>query len=160
MRPLAPRPIRPDDDTSTFDCGAPSLNDWLVRRAVRNEKTGDSRTYVSVDADTTAVVGYYSLSAWTVTHAEIGGGRLRRNAPDPVSVVLLGRLAVHVDTHGLGLGRDLLADALRNAQAGATILGARALVAEALDEQAGRFYTHHGLWQSPVRPDLFAAPLR
>lgn len=77
-----------------------------------------------------------------------------------MSVILLVRLAVHLDAHGLGLGRDLLADALHDAQAGAAILGAWALVAEALDEQAGRFYAHHGLWQFPARPDLFAAPLR
>lgn len=160
MRPLLPRPIRAEDDIVGFDCGREVLNDWLVRRALRNERTGDSRTYISADADSGTVLGYYSLSAWTVSHHDVGSGWLRRNAPDPVSVILLGRLAVHLEAHGLGLGRDLLADALRNAHAGAAILGARALVAEALDEDAARFYAHHGLWRSGVRMDLLAAPLR
>lgn len=84
---------------------------------------------------------------------------MRRNAPDPVSVVLLGRLAVTVKAAGKGLGRDLLADALAKASAAGEVLGARALVAEAIDEQAQKFYAHAGLWQSPTRPDLFAVRL-
>jgi GNAT superfamily N-acetyltransferase len=160
VKPLLPRPIRRDDDVAGFDCGRPDLNSWLSNRALRSEKAGDSRAYVAVDAETGQVLGYYSLSAWTVAHRDIGGGWLKRNAPDPVSAVLLGRLGVQTTAQGLGLGRDLLADALRNAQAGAAVLGARALVAEALDEEAGRFYAHQGLWRSAVRENLFAAPLR
>lgn len=159
MTPLLPRPILADDDIAGFDCGREILNTWLARRARRNEASGDSRTYVSIDADTSAVVGYYSLSAWTVVHEDVSGW-IKRNAPDPVSTVLLGRLAVDRRARGLGLGRDLLADALFKAAAAARILGARALVAEALDDDAGRFYAHRGLWQSTARPDLFAAPLR
>lgn len=73
-------------------------------------------------------------------------------------MILLGRLAVD-DAQSLGLGRDLLADALHNAHAGATLLGARALVTEAIDEAAECFYAHAGFWQSSVRHDLFAVRL-
>ncbi|MDF1489890.1 GNAT family N-acetyltransferase [Tessaracoccus caeni] len=159
MRPARPRPVLPGDPVAAFDCGIDALNTWLAGRALRNERTGDSRTYISIDLDTGDIAGYYSLAAWSVSHDEIGGGWLLRNAPDPVSVVLLGRLAVSVDAQGIGLGRDLLADALANAQAGARVLGARALVAEAINEDAERFYTHAGLWRSKVRHDLFAARL-
>ncbi len=84
---------------------------------------------------------------------------MARNAPDPVSVILLGRLAVAAEAKGLGLGRDLLSDALRNAQIGAGVLGARALVAEANDQDAADFYEHLGFWRSSIRKDLFAAKL-
>ncbi|MFT3942561.1 MAG: GNAT family N-acetyltransferase [Ancrocorticia sp.] len=114
---------------------------------------------MSIDADSGNIAGYYSLSAWSIAHGDIGGGWLARNAPDPVSVILLGRLAVSVDARGVGLGRDLLSDALSNAQIGAGILGARALVAEAIDEDAERFYLHMGLWRSKVRHNLFAIRL-
>lgn len=159
MRPTKPRPILVDDPVTHFDSGIDALNSWLAHRALRNEWSGDSRTYVSIDTDSGNIAGYYSLSAWSVAHGDIGGGWLARNAPDPVSVILLGRLAVSVDAQGVGLGRDLLADALANAQVGAGVLGARALVAEAIDEDAERFYLHMGLWQSKVRHNLFATRL-
>ncbi len=159
VRPEKPRPIRPEDLVADFDCGNHVLNSWLASRALRNERSGDSRTFVSIDLVSDRIAGYYSLSAWSMSHGDTGTGWLTRNAPDPVSVILLGRLAVSVDARGLGLGRDLVADALANAQTGASVLGARALVAEAIDADAERFYARLGLWQSKVRPDLFAVKL-
>ncbi len=159
MTPLLPRPIHPDDRLTDFDCGVDVLNAWLAHRALRNEKSGDSRTYVSTDAATGAILGYYSLSGWTVSHQDVGGGWMRRNAPDPISVILLGRLAVATSAAGSGLGRDLLSDALATATRAARLIGARALVAEALNESAGTFYAHQGLWQSNARPNLYCAKL-
>lgn len=159
MRPTKPRPILAEDPVTCFDSGNDALNSWLVHRALRNERSGDSRTYVSIDLGSGNIAGYFSLSAWSVAHGDLGGGWLARNAPDPVSVILLGRLAVSVDARGIGLGRDLLADALANAQIGAGILGARALVTEAIDEDAERFYLHMGMWQSKARQELFAVKL-
>ena len=80
---------------------------------------------------------------------------MRRNAPDPISVVLLGRLAVSTKAQGVGLGHDLLADALRNATIAAQVIGARAMVAEAINEDAANWYRKENLWQSQTRPDLF-----
>jgi hypothetical protein len=76
-----------------FDCAVESLNDWLARQAMRNEEHGDSRTYISIDADTSKIAGYYSLASWAVSRQQ-SGGWLARNAPEPVPVILLGRLAV------------------------------------------------------------------
>jgi GNAT superfamily N-acetyltransferase len=159
VTPLQPRPITRDDRLDGFDCGNTILNEWLIARAWRNQMAGDSRTYLCLDADGGGLLGYYSLAAWTLTHEDIGGGWLRRNAPNPVSVILLGRLAVATTAKGRGLGHDLLADALSVATRAAQHIGARALVAEAIDDGAGRFYAHEGLWQSSTRPDLFYARL-
>src|SRR5699024_442346 len=100
------------------------------------------------------------LVARSVARAEAGGGWLSRNAPDPIPVILLGRLAVGLEAQGRGLGMDLLADALLRAEFGAETIGARALVAEAIDEQPGAVYERAGLWRSRVRKDLFAARLK
>lgn len=129
------------------------------RRALDNEKRGDSRTYVSIDADTGQIAGYYSLAAWAIARHQAGGW-LARNAPDPVSVILLGRLATSLAVRGTGLGRDLLTHAVRNATTAAHVTGARALVAEAIDERAAAFYRHEGLRPSAIRPDLLFLPLR
>lgn len=159
MNPLHPRPVHDGDPLAGFDCGNEVMNRWLVQRALRNQRSGDSRTFVTVDHDSGEVLGFYSLASWTVSHEDAGGGWMRRNAPDPILVILLGRLAVSTKAHGLGLGHDLLADALANATVAARYVGARALVAEAIDENAQAFYAHEGLWQSPSRPDLFCARL-
>ena len=159
MRPAEPRPIRDGDPTDDFDCGNAVLNEWLTTRALRNEKSGDSRTYVSLDTDSGHIAGYYCLSASSIARKDAGGW-LARNAPEPVPVILLGRLAVSHAAKGTGLGRDLLADAVAKAVSGASVMGARALIAEAIDEQAERFYDHLGLWRSAERPDLFAMRLQ
>lgn len=159
MRPQAPRPIQPTDPLDEFDCGTSELNDWLRKKALRNEKSGDSRTYASIDTDSGAVVGFYSLSAGSICRATAGRW-LGRNAPDPVPVVRLGRLAVSVAAQGLGLGRDLVVDAMENAMVAAGFLGARALIADAKDEQAASFYRHLG-FDSPIsdRPLTMAAKI-
>jgi len=87
------------------------------------------------------------------------GGWLARNAPDPVSVILLGKLAVDLAARHLGLGADLLTHAVRDATTVAGIVGARALVTEAIDEAAIRLYLRNNLRQSAVRADLLYLPL-
>lgn len=144
MNPLAPRPINPTDDTATFDCGNEALNMWLSQRALVSERVGDARTYVSTDANTGLIAGLYAISAWSMDRRVIHGF-LARNAPQAVSVILLGRLATSLDARGIGLGKDLLAHAIRQATIAADALGARALVTEAKDASATSFYEHMGM---------------
>jgi len=159
MRPQEPRRINVSDPVSEFDCGIESLNEWLARRALRNEESGDSRSYVTVDTDTDRIAGYYSLASWAVGRRQAGGW-LARNAPDPVPVILLGRLATDLTARGIGLGNDLLTHAIRNATIVANVVGARALVVEAINDAAISFYLHTGLRQSAIRADLLYLPLR
>src|SRR5271165_2326904 len=105
----APEKLRPDHDLSEFECGEPALDDWLRRRALQNERSGASRTYVVCAGP--RVVGYYALAVGAVAHAG-APGRIRRNMPDPVPVMIIGRLAVDQEFHGHGLGRGLLRDAV------------------------------------------------
>ena len=136
----APEPLNPRHDVSQFDCGAPGLNTWLQRKARLNEAKGGARTYVVCDED--RVVAFYSLAASSVERRRVSS-RVGRSMPEPVPVVLLGQLAVlAVDAgyQGRGLGADLLSDAGRRSLAAAEVIGARAIIVQALDERAATFY--------------------
>lgn len=139
----APAPLTPAHRLAGFDCGRPSLNEWLLRYALRNEHAGGSRTYVVCDVEAGRVVGYYALAAGSVDRAE-APGPLRRNMPDPIPAIVLGRLAVDRHFSGRGIGAGLLKDALLRSVQVANQIGARALLVQALDDSAAAFYQHHG----------------
>jgi len=151
-----PQPIAPDHDLSRFDSGRPVLDDWLRQRAIRNERAGSSRTYVVCDAS--RVVGYYCLATGAVDIAR-APGRVRRNMPDPIPVMLMGRLAVDRTAQGTGLGRALLKDAILRTLKAADIAGMRALLVHALDDHAAGFYRHNGFLVSPIDPLVLMLPL-
>jgi GNAT superfamily N-acetyltransferase len=153
----APQPLSPAHDIATFDSGTPVLDDWLRRRALPNQESGASRTYVTCTG--TRVVGYYALAAGAVAQAA-ATGRTRRNMPDPVPVMVLGRLAVDAAWQGRGLGRALLRDAVLRALQAADIAGIRALLVHAISEEAARFYRRCGFRPSPVDPMTLMITLR
>lgn len=145
----APRPIASDDDLASFSCGVGPLDDWLKRRARRNDVEGASRTFVcSAGA---RIVGYYSLAAGAVLR-ETATGAVRRNMPEPVPVVLIGRLAVDQAWQGKGLGASLLHDAVLRIIAAAGTIGVRAIMVHAISEDAKAFYQRHGFRASPLDP--------
>ena len=145
----APEPIRSDHDVSQFDSGVSALDDWLRRRALPNEVGGASRTLVTCADE--RVVGYYSLAAGSVLHS-VATSRARRNMPDPVPAILLGRLAVDRSQQRAGLGGNLLRDAVLRVSAAADAIGVRVLIVHALSDVAKAFYERFGFRASPVEP--------
>jgi GNAT superfamily N-acetyltransferase len=145
----APQKLSPDHDLSLFQCGESTLDDWLKRRALQNEESGASRTWVVCIEN--RVVGYYALAVGAVTH-EDAPGRIRRNMPDPVPVMVLGRLAVDQTVHGQDIGRGLLRDAILRTLQAAEIAGIRAILVHAISERAKQFYLKSGFVPSPVDP--------
>jgi len=145
----APEKLRADHDLSKFDCGEPSLNDWLRRRALQNEESGASRTYIVCTAQ--HVVGYYALAVGAVAHEE-APGRVRRNIPDPVPVMIVGRLAVHKDYQRKKTGPALVRDAVLRTLQAAEIAGVRAILVPAISEPAREFYEDCGFIPSPMDP--------
>ena len=143
----APEPLAPDHEFDAFTSGVAPLDDWLKHRARSNEADGASRTFVCCAGQ--HVVGYYSLAAASLMHS-VAIGRVRRNMPDPVPAVLLGRLAIDRNWQGKGLGGDLLRDAILRVVASAKIIGVRALLVHAISEDAKTFYAKHGFRVSPV----------
>ncbi len=151
-----PLPISAAHDLSSFDSGRAVLDTWLRQRALRNEPAGASRSYV-VCADG-RVVGYYCLATGAV-EAVAAPGKVRRNMPDPVPVMLLGRLAVDRSLQGRGLGRALLKDAILRTLKAAEIAGMRALLVHALDDAVAGFYSRSGFLASPIDPLVLMLPL-
>ena len=132
----APVPLTAEHDLSAFDCGEPALNDWLRHRALKNESRF-SRTYVVCAGN--RVVGYFCISAGSVERGA-APGKVRRNAPDLIPVSIIGRLAVSLDHAGKGLGADLLSDALRRIALASQSIGIGAVMVQAKDDAAKRFY--------------------
>ena len=149
LSPVPPAPLDATHEVDAFDCGDISLNDWLRKRARKNEREGASRTYVVCVER--RVIAYYCLAVGEVSHAE-ATGRCRRNMPDPIPVMVLGRLAVDRAWQGKRLGRALLADAIKRTLGAAEVAGIRAIVLHAISDEAKRFYEQHGFTESPVAP--------
>jgi GNAT superfamily N-acetyltransferase len=152
----APTPLTEHHLTDSFSCGTESLDQWLKRRALKNQLQGASRTYVVCEAG--RVVAYYALASGALCSAD-ATGRVRRNMPDPIPVVVLGRLAVDTALHGQGFGRALVRDAgLRVLQA-ADAIGIRGLTVQALSNEAKVFYEHLGFEPSAQDPQLLMITL-
>lgn len=150
QRPCSPVALAPQHQVIAFDCGVPNLNEWLKRRARQNQASGASRTFVSTNADGN-VVAYYALASSAISPAATTG-RFRRNMPDPVPVVVLGRLAIATAYQGQGVGRALFQDAARRVLHAADAIGIRGMLVHALSEEAKAFYLGLGLEVSPLEP--------
>jgi predicted N-acetyltransferase YhbS len=148
---LAPEPIQDYHHVNFFCSGETSLDDWLRQRALKNEILGASRTFVACTekGGVNKVVGFYALAAGSIAHSQVSS-KAKRNMPNPIPVLVLGRLAVDNQWQGHGLGASLLQDAVLRSKAAAEHIGARALLVHALSEDAKRFYKHFGFQASPV----------
>jgi len=144
----SPTPILVDHETIDFNSGESSLDEWLKKRALKNQASGASRCFVL--CNNKKVIGYYSLSAGAISH-EAAPKTMRRNMPNPLPVLLLGRLAIDNSYHNMGLGSALLRDALIRAISVANDAGIFAILVHALSEQAKRFYLSRGFVQSPLQ---------
>lgn len=156
MSLTAPEPLAAHHDTTAFACGVESLDHWLKQRALKNQATGASRTFVVCDGN--RVVAYYALASSAVA-VEIATGRLRRNMPAPIPVVVLGRLAVDHSLQRSGMGRALVRDACLRVIAAADAIGIRGMIVHALSETAQAFYERVGFDPSPLDPMTLMATL-
>lgn len=150
MQLAAPEPLSIGHRIEAFDCGEPALDEWLRKRALGNQSSGASRTFVVADASG-RVMGYYALAAGAVA-LETATSAVRRNMPDPVPVLVLGRLAVDRHAQGMKLGAALLQDAVKRAIGVSADAGIRAVLVHALSEPAKQFYLHYGFHASTLHP--------
>lgn len=145
-----PEPLNTEPIVERFHCGKPVLDHWLQNRALANQSSGASRTFVVAD-EIRRVMGYYALAASAVAH-QSASGSVRRNMPDPVPVLVLRRLAVDQGAQGIKLGAGSLQDAVLRAVSVAQDAGVRALLVHALNDQACDFYLRYGFQPSPLDP--------
>ncbi|MBW4618124.1 MAG: GNAT family N-acetyltransferase [Cyanosarcina radialis HA8281-LM2] len=144
-----PAPIASDCELADFDSGESSLDEWLKKRALKNQVTGASRCFVLCSGK--VVIGYYSLSAGAIGH-ELAPKAMRRNMPDPLPILLLGRLAVDRRYHDRGLGSALLRDAMMRTVNVSRDAGVFAILIHALSDRAKLFYLSRGFVESPLQP--------
>jgi GNAT superfamily N-acetyltransferase len=144
----SPTPILIHHELDIFDSGELSLDNWLKKRALKNQASGASRCFVACKDKT--VIGYYTLSAGAISQ-EVAPKSMRRNMPDPIPVLLLGRLAIDKNYHNKGLGSALIRDAMIRAVSIASDAGVFAILLHALSEQAKRFYLSRGFVESPLQ---------
>jgi GNAT superfamily N-acetyltransferase len=156
MRLSAPGPLTEQHEIAAFTCGTDSLDQWLKRRAWKNQLQGASRTYVVCDER--RVLAYYALASGAVTSTG-ATGKFRRNMPDPIPVVVLGRLAVATVMQGRGVGRALIRDAALRVLQAADAIGVRGLTVQALSDDARQFYERVGFESSPLDPNLLMITL-
>ena len=151
-----PAPLTAAHNVTAFESGESTLDYWLKHRALHNEGRGASRTYVVCDDH--LVVAYYCLSTGSVS-SELAPGRIRRNMPETIPVMVLGRLAVDLAWQRRSLGKALLRDAILRTIQVSEVVGVKALLVHALSDQAVRFYEANGFYPSPSNPRTLFLPL-
>jgi GNAT superfamily N-acetyltransferase len=151
-----PEKLTSDHDLAQFQCGESTLDDWLRKRALQNEQSGASRTYVVCMGK--RVVGYYALAVGAVAHTD-APGRIKRNMPDPVPVMIIGRLAIDQSLHGQGIGQALLRDAVLRTLLASDIAGIRAVLVHAISDAAKSFYEKYGFIASTLDPMTLMVPV-
>ena len=154
LRP--PEPISATHDLTSFHCGNEELNEWLKRRALASEGRS-ARTSVLCDGQ--RVAGYYCLATGAIERESLSSAKLRKNLPDPIPILVLGRLAIALGYQGRGLGKALLKDAILKTIAASEIAGVRALVVHAIDDEAAQFYQRYGFVLSPLNPRALLLPI-
>lgn len=151
-----PLPLGEQHRLDTFSCGVASLDQWLMRRARKNQLTGASRTFVACEGR--QVVMYYALASGAIM-VDAAPGRFRRNMPDPIPVVVLARLAVDQRLQGKGMGRALVRDAALRVIEAADVIGIRGMITHAVSPEAKQFYEVMGFEPSPLDPMLLMITL-
>ena len=157
---LPPERLNAQHDVSQFDNGKhSSLNMWLKDRALATEGMS-ARTYVVCARNAPQrVIGYYAISTAMEQRISLPTAKLRRAMPEQVPLLLIGRLAIDRRYQGKGLGADLLSDGVRRCLEVSEIAGVRAIITHAIDDEAVRFYQHHGFLCCPLGVRVMLLPI-
>ena len=154
-------PLDKSFDRTQFDCGAVELNNFLKSKARQNQSAGFNTTFVAIEQGDKAklVLGFYSLSMGEIDLSSLPEELLKKLPKHPVPVARMGRLAVDKSTHGKGLGKLLLVDAMKRVQSAAGSVGVYALLVDAKDETAKGFYKKFGFIELVDEPMTLFLPL-
>jgi GNAT superfamily N-acetyltransferase len=144
-------------DLAGFSCGKPSLDRWLKTRALSNQEKGFTAVLVVHDAG--RVVGYYGLAPTAIVPSRLPRSIRTGQPPDPVPCLLLGQLAVDQKWIGKGIGTGLLKHALERCVAAAGLIGGRALIVNAVDDEAAAFWRRCGFIPSTENPLVLFSPI-
>ncbi len=136
---------------SNFSCGVQELDDWLKKMAIKNQARSHAKVYVVTDSDTEQVVGYYAIAMGSVQR-EDAIGSFRRNSPNPIPMLVLARLGVHIKYQRHAIGAGLLKDCVIRSVEAMRIVGGAGILVHAIDDSAKDFYKKFGFTESPIDP--------
>jgi predicted N-acetyltransferase YhbS len=153
----APEPLSAAHELSEFSCGKRALDHWLKNRALSNQEKGF--TAVMVVHEEGRVVGYYGLAPTAVVPNVLPRSIRTGQPPDPVPCLLLGQLATDIGWAGRGIGTGLLKHALVRCVAAAKLVGGRALMVSAVDDEAAAFWRRRGFVPSKDDPLILFRPI-
>ncbi|WP_407681500.1 GNAT family N-acetyltransferase [Proteus cibi] len=156
MKLTAPEPLKIGHLLESFSSDEEALDLWLKNRAISNQNSGASRTFVTTSDN--QVMGYYALSTGVISTNQ-AVGRFRHNMPTDIPIILLGRLAVDTRAKGLGIRRGLVKDACHRVIQASGLVGIRGVVIHAPTDDAKRFYEHIGFVPSPLDPMMLMVTL-
>ena len=143
-----PERLDQNHDLTGFTSGYEDLDVWLHKQAPKNQKRNKARVYVVIDSDIGRVVGYYAIAMGSVQRND-AINPLKRNSPNPIPMVVLGRLAVQTEYQGLGIGAGLLKDCVLRSVDAMNSIGGAGILVHAIDDSARSFYTKFGFTESP-----------
>ena len=159
---LTIEPLGKHHDRAAFSCGLPELDRYLARQAGQDVRRRIARVFVCTTWDSDTVLGYYTLSALAVDLSALPRELSRKLPRHPVPCALIGRLAVDKSARGHGLGRMLLADAIKRTRSASDIMAIHAVVVDAKNSKAKQFYEGFGftpMEQNPMRLFLPLGPI-
>ncbi|WP_296739692.1 GNAT family N-acetyltransferase [Mesorhizobium sp.] len=145
-----PEPLTAEHDVSEFSCGKTTLDHWLKTRALSNQEKGFTAVMVVHDAG--RVVGYYGLAPTGVVPSILPRAIRTGQPPNPIPCLLLGQLATDTAWAGQGIGTGLIKHALERCVQAARLIGGRALIVNAVDDEAARFWQRRGFIPSKDDP--------
>jgi GNAT superfamily N-acetyltransferase len=153
-------PIGRQHDRAAFDCGDADLNRYLQRYARQNHESGGAKCFVAAPADAPArILGFYTLSPASLEYSRTPALAKKGLAHYDVPVFRLGRLAVDKSVQGRGLGGALLLRAADRCIRVAQDVGGVALLIDAKNDRAARWYESYGALRLDDAPLSLVLPL-
>jgi GNAT superfamily N-acetyltransferase len=143
----------------SFECGSPALDDYIRRYASQDQSRNVARVFVACDGESDRVGGYYTLSAASFEKSGLPIEIAKKLPSYPVPAAILGRLAIDKTSQGKGLGETLLMDCFSRVIRASASLAVQAVIADAKDEKAKRFYEKYGFQPFLTQPLRMFIPL-
>lgn len=142
-------------------CGVEALDRYLKQQASQDAKRKIAVTYVLTESNEHAVIGYYTLSSTSVRLEDLPADTAKKFPKYPlVPATLIGRVAVHQKLRGQGFGGKLLIEALHRSWDSSERVGSAAVVVDAKDDEAVRFYARYGFIRFPSMPQRLFLPMK
>lgn len=153
-------PLGNQHDRAAFSCGIPALDRYLKTQARQDHEKKLAAVFI-LTPDGKSVSGYYTLSQYSIELDEIPESIAKKLTRQPlVPTTLIGRLARSHALKGQRIGELLLMDALHRSLLNSNQVASWAVVVDAKDEDAAKFYEHYGFIRLPNIPKRLFLPMK